>query len=202
MERKRQKKCGSMRLRVRIIGFLLLCLPGLMNMAFPSTCAAHEKMAVILSPGPQQGVPWGGYHVTVTGYSDRHACIQNNSCGSVLAHEFKSVFHGKPWRLHGDLPLMKKDPHLARWIQKFESHTLSELAKKLEHAGFDKIKGPAHSGMAWHVTLDHDFSSSRAKIEELKHHKVDWHLWLVPEPGSACRDKGIDCRPDRWRRIH
>ena len=27
------------------------------------------EWGVILSPGPQEGVPWGGYHVTITGYS-------------------------------------------------------------------------------------------------------------------------------------
>jgi hypothetical protein len=34
----------------------------------------EHKYAVYLSPGYEENVKWGGYHVTITGFSNSHAC--------------------------------------------------------------------------------------------------------------------------------
>lgn len=64
----------------------------------PAGSSGREKWTVILSPGPQSGVHWGGYHVTIAGYSESNG---GNGKAESLRRAFKGLFHSKPWHLHG-----------------------------------------------------------------------------------------------------
>jgi hypothetical protein len=178
---------------------------------------ALGRWAVILSPGPETGVPWGGYHVTIAGYSSMHACDCDNdtayicvsplcACGdkeAILRKYFKLLFNDKPWHLHGDLPALSKWSGL--WTQTFQSDILDKLANKLDVEGFDNIKGPDHptspgkNGTPWHITLTADKTDSEDMVAAFKSEKTDWYLWLVPAPRQECIDDGINC--PTWTRI-
>ena len=164
-----------------------------------------EKWAVILSPGPQQGVPWGGYHVTITGYSNSHACQCEERCcrcrdlSKILAYYYLTIFQGKSWHLHGNLPDLRNWKGV--WTQVFPSSMLDGLAQEIENEGFDRIKGPHHASTAWHISLTTQKKASKEIVTEFKHDKVAWYLWLVPWPGKSCQVDGTDCPLDRWKQI-
>jgi hypothetical protein len=178
---------------------------------------ALGRWAVILSPGPETGVPWGGYHVTIAGYSNMHACSCDDdtayicvsplcSCcdnEAILRKYFKSLFNDKPWHLHGDLPALLEWSGI--WTQTFQSEILDTLANKLEVEGFEKIKGPDHptspgkKGTPWHITLTADKTFSKATVAAFKREKTDWYLWLVPAAPQECIDHGTNC--PTWTRI-
>jgi hypothetical protein len=178
---------------------------------------ALGRWAVILSPGPETGVPWGGYHVTIAGYSSMHACGCDDDtacncvsplccCGdneAILRKYFKSIFADNPWHLHGDLPALREWSGI--WTQTFQSEILDKLANKLDVEGFEKIKGPDHptspgkKGTPWHITLTADKTFSKATITAFKREKTDWYLWLVPAAPQECIDNGTNC--PTWTRI-
>lgn len=160
----------------------------------PASSSGREKWAVILSPGQQPGVPWGGYHATITGYSE-----SNGDYGKAesLRRAFKTLFLKKPWHLHGALPALERWKGI--WTQTFNSRILDDLANRLKADGFDRIKGPAYARTAWHVSLLGDYRASMSEIESFKHGKTKWYLWQVPEPPKACQDHGTDC--PRWKLI-
>ncbi len=192
--------------------------------------AADQKWAVILSPGPEDGVPWGGYHVTITGYSDSHTCRWDwgetwvcGDLGKILSHYYHDddLFNGEGWHLHdpphGHLPYLRQwDVERSEgktervWVQTFDSDTLDTLAGELEHEGFDKIKGPEHTRKIdpntgkvkvtpWHISLTGNKKNSQNLVDDWKNFKVDWYLWLVPEPSDNCIDHGKGC--PTWTRI-
>ncbi len=160
----------------------------------PANSAGREKWAVILSPGPQDGVPWGGYHATIAGYSETNG---GDEKAESLRRAFTILFHGEPWHLHGALPAL--ETWKGRWTQTFNSRILDELANRLQADGFDLIKGPIRTRTAWHISMLGNYSASQAEIESLKKGKTDWYLWQVPEPPKACIKHGRDCPP--WNRI-
>jgi hypothetical protein len=161
----------------------------------PASSSGSGKWAVILSPGPQTGVPWGGYHVTITGYSNANGGPAKRDS---LKNAFNSVFHGTPWHLHGNLPALKN--WKGTYTQIVKSRTLDDLADRLVAEGFDRVKGPSHSGTPWHISLNGDHAASKRKVEAFKHGKTNWYLWQVPEPDKACQDHGTGC--PRWQKIH
>ncbi len=178
---------------------------------------ALDRWAVILSPGPETGVPWGGYHVTIAGYSSMHTCDCDDDtacicvsplccCGdnkAILRKYFKSLFNDKPWHLHGNLPALSNWSGI--WTQTLRSEILDKLANKLDIEGFDKIKGPDHptnpgkTGTPWHITLTADKTFSKATVAAFKSEKTDWYLWLVSTPPQECIDDGTNC--PTWSRI-
>lgn len=174
----------------------------ILKLIFPvSLFAAHKpvnasqlKWAIILSPGPKPGVPWGGYHVTIAGYSKANTPEKKN----FLENAYKSAFHGKPWHLHGMLPDLVK--WKGTYTQTFKSHTLDELAGKLALGGFDKIKGPNHANVPWHISLHSDFATSQRKNNEFKLNKTNWYLWQVPEPNKTCQEHGTGC--PSWHKVY
>ena len=178
---------------------------------------ALGRWGVILSPGPETGVPWGGYHVTIAGYSSMQACDCDDDtacicvnplccCGdkeAILRKYFKLLFNDKPWHLHGDLPALSEWSGI--WTQTFRSDILDKLANKLDVEGFDKIKGPDHptspgkSGTPWHISLTADQTDSEDMVAAFKSEKTDWYLWLVPAPPQECINYGTNC--PTWTRI-
>jgi len=152
--------------------------------------AVAEEVAVILSPGPTPGVAWGGYHITITGYSRLHACLLGPpSCETLLRADFRDGFHGRPWHLHGHLPRLVQWKGV--WTQTLDSDTLDDLAADLHRQGFEKIKGPAASAVDWHISLGSDEVAARAQVKVLR--GEDWYLWLVPQSGDACHTHGVSC---------
>ena len=101
--------------------------------------------------------------------------------------------------MHGDLYPLKQWGE--DWTQTITSGFLNDLAQELAHEGFDRIKGPHYASTAWHITLHKNKAKSLQVRNDFKNSKVDWYLWLVPEPGADCKTKGIDCPSDRWKRI-
>lgn len=185
--------------------------------------ATDEKWAVILSPGPEAGVPWGGYHVTVTGYSDQHTCRwdwgETIVCGDlayltkILSYYYHDdeVFGGKAWHVHGQLPNLDKWNGI--WTQTFASDMLDTLAQELDHESFNQLKGPDHAKkfnkhtgqdepIPWHISLTEHKGESQDLVHHFKDGKVDWYLWLVPGPPSDnCQQHGTDCPLKRWQQI-
>lgn len=153
------------------------------------------KWAVVLSPGPKPGIPWGGYHITIAGYSKANGGLSKKY---FLEGAYKSLFHGKPWHLHGNLPNFLK--WNGTYTQIFQSHTLDELSDKLVSGGFDKIKGPKQGKVPWHISLQTDHAGSKRIIDEFKRGKTNWYLWQVPESSKACQSYGTGC--PSWQKIH
>jgi hypothetical protein len=179
------------------------------NLTLYEDLADSGEWAVILSPGPQEGVPWGGYHVTITGYSKTNACSRSEQ---FLSHNFRAVFSGQPWHLHGKLPNLKRwsqtDPKTKTktywWTQTFDSDVLDQLADQLKNEGFDAVKGPKYTDTQWHITLlqtDAEGVRNKAVSDKIidkftnKEGPVDWYLWLLPKSNEQCQKYGTQC-PD------
>lgn len=186
------------------LGLLVLAFSLLTGLSLPVSIYAAQKpanfsnsaqWAVILSPGPQPGVPWGGYHVTIAGYSKANGGLNKKNS---LEGAFKSVFHGKPWHLHGNLPDLVKWKGI--YTQVFKSHTLDELSGRLAAEGFDSIKGPDHIKTPWHISLQRDHAASKRKVMEFTRGKTNWYLWQVPKPSKTCEEYGTSC--PYWQKIH
>ncbi|MFZ2447436.1 MAG: hypothetical protein WAW37_13855 [Syntrophobacteraceae bacterium] len=183
---------------VLVLAFLLsagLGFPGAVRAEWKGAgSSGHQKWAVILSPGPKKGVSWGGYHVTITGYDEKNG---GQGKAESLRRAFKSLFHGQPWHLHGNLPALAN--WKGAWTQTFDSRTLDDLADRLAAEGFERIKGPRRVHTPWHISLRGDSAASKKLVEAFKRQKTNWYLWLVPEPDAACRDQGTGC--PHWKRI-
>jgi hypothetical protein len=181
------------------VALLVLALSLPVGLASPvSTSAEQEqtssaglvKWAVILSPGQVPKVPWGGYHVTIAGYSVKNG---GQKKAEFLVREYKILFNGKPWYLHGTLPALEN--WKGTWTQVFPSRTLDELGYRLEEGGFDKIKGPLYARTPWHISLLEDKSASKSEIKSFEQDRTEWYLWLAPEPPLSCREDGTGCPP-------
>lgn len=85
------------------------------------------------------------------------------------------------------------------WTQTFESKDLDKMATPVAEKGFHTIIGPQHSKTPWHMSLTKDEHNSRKTVEEFEDRQIPWNLWLVPEPGPDCKEKGLGC--PRWMRI-
>ena len=141
----------------------LVCCLGVFAAAWcradaPSPRAATgEKYAVVLSIGPQAGVPWGGYHVTITGYSSSHACVWNPKqhkkvCASpapILSSAWRNYFGGQPWcrgictSCRSPVTSARPRERTARWIAGRGFH---RGRYSREHAGVDDERPWAYDG--------------------------------------------------------
>jgi hypothetical protein len=153
----------------------------------------HEY-AVYLSPGFRKGVRWGGYHVTVTGFSASHAAGKSQK--KILGTAWHKFFRGKAWHFtkkEGIDCWFKRPAHLG-WQVNFESKTLQDLATYLRTHGFKGVR------KNWHVSLyGATKAGARHRLAQLK--TRDWHLWLVRKPGKECQLHGKGCRADAWEQI-
>jgi hypothetical protein len=149
-----------------------------------SPARAHEY-AVYFSPGPEKGIPWGGYHVTVTGYSDAHA--PGKSQKAILANAWNNIFHDKPQHL-GKAKGDGKDGYTFSrksakdgWRVDFTNASLDKLEKYLQKHGFEKAGSTRHKPY-WHISLyGKDKQDAVQKFNHLA--QKGWRLWLVPRDG-------------------
>ncbi len=188
-----------------LIGAVLLVAAVTMSLVLaiatpPAQAQGQSTDAIYLSPGPQQGVPWGGYHVTVTGFSSGHAP------GKSVKHEaaeawkkvhgagtfnFENKHKGKDyWACNLGKPQsiseseIKSEPH--GYGICFKSDQLDALTMDLSKRKFQNQKqvamvkgGKGH----WHVSL---YAKSEAdaykKFEGIKHQS--WKLYVVKNQGK------------------
>lgn len=187
----------------------LLALLALLVISQPvqaCTTLPRKAYGVILSPGPQAGLPWGGYHITVAGYSARHACRKNTNTGCyscrnllpLVRRIWRSEFRSTPWHLHEPISSLKNSAE--GWRLNVKSTTLNRAISQLKRAGFQSLKGPKHANFPWHISL-HASSKDRARdiVEDLESSDTPWHLWLAPECSKQCKEKGLGC--PEWEMI-
>jgi hypothetical protein len=84
---------------------------------------------------------WGGLHVTLIGFSNKHPQI-------LPILPIISKFGHKPWK-----PYKNNIKHTHKTFY-FKSRTINKIADILHKHHFLKIKGTKYSGNEWHVTLD------------------------------------------------
>lgn len=166
--------------------------------ALAAGCRAHQY-AVYLSPHYENGVRWGGYHVTLTGFSTNHVC--HGSMEAVLRKAWQQAQGGRQYSFESKS--YKKDYHEhafqypwgRRWGISFKSGMLTQkLMPLLRAGGFEKLKSQ------WHVSL-YSTSAKDAVAMFDKHLKgKPWKLYLVPLPDKVCQDEGKNC-PNNWTEI-
>jgi hypothetical protein len=111
--------------------------------AWATACRAHQY-AVYLSPGYEKGVRWGGYHVTLTGFSADHVC--HGSMEAALRKAWRQAQGGKPYSFKSKTykkdyqALAIKHPWGLRWGVSFKSGMLKKLTKLLGEDGFKQLK--------------------------------------------------------------
>lgn len=125
--------------KLLVIVLLALESATLSDNAWAAACRAHQY-AVYLSPGYEQGVRWGGYHVTLTGFSANHVC--HGSMDAVLRKAWRQAQGGKPYSFQSKIN--KKDyqahafqyPWGRRWGISFKSGVLTQkLIPQLREGG-------------------------------------------------------------------
>lgn len=186
--------------RCMLLVILVAALAGIAGTepASASQCRAH-RYAVYLSPHYEKGVRWGGYHVTLTGFSANHVC--HGSMESVLRNAWHEANGGKPYSF--DSKIYKKDyrehPFQYAWGKgwgiTFKSGMLTnKLMPLLKKGGFEMPKSQ------WHISLYSNSAHDAVAMfdRHLKH--KPWKLYLVPMPDKACQDQGKSCA-NNWTEI-
>ncbi|HML30710.1 MAG TPA: hypothetical protein PKE16_18095, partial [Hyphomicrobium sp.] len=166
----------------KLLVILVAALAGVVatEPASASECRAR-RYAVYLSPHYEKGVRWGGYHVTLTGFSANHVC--HGSMEAVLRKAWHEANGGKPFSF--DSKIYKKDyrehsfqyPEGKRWGISFNSGMLSNtLIPLLKKGGFEMLKSQ------WHISLYSNSAHDAVVMfdSHLKH--KPWQLYLVPMP--------------------
>lgn len=146
----------------------------------------QNSYAIYLSPGEHSGVPYGGYHVTLASFSNKHAP------GKSERHEAKEAWkhaHGNTGPLYFDKKQKGKD-YWAHNIGNnygygicFKSNELDRMASELHKRKFDNQKqlSEVNSGNScrWHVSLyANSEEGAYKKFEKDLKHKP-WKLYEV-----------------------
>jgi len=179
----------------KFTGIILLAVAAIMGViiivdAHPAQAQRQSSYAIYLSPGPRPDVSWGGYHVTITGFSQNHA--PGKSQKREAAKAWKKV-HGS-----GTYSFAHKQRGKDYWAHDlggdygygvcFKSKELDRLTFELNKANFDNQKqlDNVNNGKScrWHVSL-------YANTPEEAYHKFEkylkptlWSLYEVKYPGS------------------
>lgn len=164
-----------------------------------AACRDHQY-AVYLSPGHEDGVRWGGYHATLTGFSASHVC--GGSMNAVLQKAWQEAQGGKPYSFRSKT--YRKDyrefaiqhPWGRKWGMSFNSNMLTgKLVPLLRKGGFEKLK--SH----WHVSLYSDDAKAAVSKFESQLKNESWRLWLVRLPDKLCQNEGKGCPQHDWTEI-
>ncbi|MGJ5629886.1 hypothetical protein [Nostoc sp. CALU 1950] len=177
----------------------------------------EHEYAVYLSPGYEKDVQWGGYHVTITGFSNFHAYKQDQGKKSIVTEIWKEVNNAQAYSFRNKIE--GKD----YWIKAnsrdkfgrkvyavcFKSRCLDELGKQLKNKDFKRVKVDSKvnchkevGGKCWHITLNkftEDESTVRQLFDSLK--QKDWKLWLVKKPSQECQHDAKGCNWIDWQEI-
>lgn len=186
-------------------------------MRSPSEIIPESEYAVYLSPGYEKDVQWGGYHVTITGFSNSHADKQEQNKRDILKELWKEVNNAQPYSFRNTVEgkdyWIKPDSRdkFGRKVYAvcFKSRFLDELAERLKNTNFKRVKSDkkvkCHEGLrenCWHITLikaTENESTLRQIFDSLK--QKDWKLWLVKKPSQECQYDAKECNPDDWEEI-
>lgn len=188
---------------------IFVMLPALMACLFiievPQALAQHDnEYAIYLSPGFEEGKHWGGYHVTVTGFSDDHAPGKSekaearkawDGANGGKAYSFANKVRGKDY-----------------WAEdigngygygiKFKSDTLDKLAQDLSRKKFKSVRNADGSkNYVWHISLYS--KSEKEALETFEKHLKNkpWKLFEVRKPCSDCQSIGKRCDEGYWKEI-
>jgi 2'-5' RNA ligase len=165
----------------------------------------QNEYAIYLSPGFEEGAHWGGYHVTITGFSNEHALGKSekeeakkawNEANGGKEYSFANKKRGKDY-----------------WAEdignefgygiKFYSDTLDRLAKDLINRKFKDVKFKEGSkNFIWHISLYCKTKEEAIEKFEKYFKNKPWKLFEVRWPSSDCRNKGTTCNKDYWIEIN
>jgi len=172
------------------------------------TACHPQPWAIYLSPGFEPHTPYGGYHITIAGFSNYHACkFGPNGMEDQLQQAWKKFHDMKPFTfrnvgaagadVQGFLPMTHK-------MVNFKSALLNNFANDLlKNRDFYKLHGPndGKGGKAepWHVSL----YSNNLQAEWDRIVQKPWRLYLVrgnlpPE----CESSGTNCPEGNWIEIN
>jgi len=159
----------------------------------------ENAYAIYLSPGFEKGVGWGGYHVTIAGFSKNHAP------GKSEKEEAKNAWdEANGGKVYSFVNKKYNKDYWACYLGKpygwgicFYSDTLDRMAKELIKKKFDDVR----KGGNWHISLYCDTKEAAIKRFEKDLKNKPWKLFEVRWPSSDCRDKGKTCNEDYWTEI-
>jgi len=189
------KACEMRRILVLVVFIILAVALHMGDIPVTGKHAAMQRQsqyAIYLSPGPREGTLWGGYHVTVTSFSDHHA--PGKSEKSEARKAWANV-HGSKKPFYFNKKHRKKDywaHNLSEGYKNygicFKSGELDRMTQELHNRGFDNQKQVENvkwgNNCRWHVSLY--CKTSQAAIEkfekELKNRP--WKLYEVRYPGT------------------
>ncbi len=208
-ERKLTSRCGAFRCAIQCALFITMLVGiALPNHAWAGDCPRKHEYAVYLSPGYQPGVPWGGYHVTITEFSANHVCHgDKGSMKQVLRKVWRDVqgsqsfsFQSKSrkdyWPRRGSQYIAATGLGI-EWGVGFNSSLLTnKLKPELQKEGFLGLK--SH----WHISLySHTENEAIQKFEATLKNKP-WQLFVVRKPDKQCQANGKSCPAAYWEEIN
>ncbi|MEH2103610.1 MAG: hypothetical protein V7K76_28520 [Nostoc sp.] len=177
----------------------------------------EHEYAVYLSPGYEKDVQWGGYHVTITGFSNFHAYKQDQGKKSIVTEIWKEVNNAQAYSFRNKIegkdywikPNSRDKFGRKAYAVCFKSRCLDELGKQLKNKNFKRVKVNSkvncHKGIGgkcWHITLNkftEDESTVTQLFDSLK--QKDWKLWLVKKPSQECQHDAEGCNWSDWQEI-
>jgi hypothetical protein len=154
----------------------------------PALAQRQSSYAIYLSPGPRQGIEWGGYHVTVTSFSNKHCPGKSEKKVAKAAWE----------KIHGykSFSFEKKQRGVDYWAHDlgngygicFKSKELDALTFELHKEKFDNQKqvDNVKSGRKcrWHVSLYCKTPEEALKKFEKDFKHRPWKLYEARYPGT------------------
>jgi hypothetical protein len=182
----------------------LLIIETSQSFAEQSPAARNHEYAIYLSPGFEKGDHWGGYHVTITGFSNMHAS------GKSEKNEAKKAWYdangGKPYsfankKLGKDYGAVYLGSEYG-WSIEFYSNTLDQLAKELNGKGFKNVRNAKGSkNHKWHISLYCKTKNDAINKFETYLKNKPWYLFEVRKPSSDCQKHGTNCDKTYWNKI-
>jgi hypothetical protein len=162
----------------------------------PALAQRQSSYAIYLSPGPRQGIEWGGYHATVTSFSKEHAPGRSEK---KVAKKAWNKIHG-----YGPFYFDKKQRGIDYWAHDlgngygygvcFKSKELDRLTKDLHKQKFDNQKQldkvNKGSKCRWHVSLYCKTPEEAIKKFEKDLKYKPWKLYEVRYPGTDWTEIG------------
>ncbi len=180
----------------------------------------HDAFAwgVYISPGFQKDVLWGGYHVTIAGFSKYQGCpnkgvppaqlnmslVIRNGWHSATSPTNPMRYSFAPGKITNNNFSWVKN---FGWEVKFTSKTMSDFAKYLASHNFDckSMKGPyCTPSHRWHVTLCEAKHDPRCRQSDPAYARAQWiplsskywYFWKVRIPSTACSDPNPGQKPN------
>jgi len=171
-------------------------------------CPREKEWGAYLSNGYRDGVPWGGFHVTIAGFSKVHACTKGMS--NALEKAWALVHKSEPFDFAKDAKAISGPKEIGKgsdkgyyWVT-FQSETLDRLARVLvRDYQFQaaKMKGPEFAKTSWHVSLDTTDPKEAARRWAAISGKA-WRLYKIRFPDEkSCREidqNGEGCVEDGY----